>query len=264
MDKPTILITGGSSGIGLELSKLFAKEQYRILCVAKPPEEITQARIILLDEFPTIEFHAIAKDLSKQGAALEVFEWTQQNNWSLDILINNAGFGTYGFINDINLEKETDMIGLNVICMYQLTRLFLSGMVKKNAGKILNISSVSAFQPNPGLSTYGATKAFVYSFSRAINFELKEKGSKVQVSTVCPTPVNTGFQKRAEMEDSKLFDSWMTVSAQKVAKEAYNILHSSQDMVIPGKGFHWLNKIVRRLPSSFLMKFAAKELKTKS
>jgi len=211
--------------------------------------------------FPQTEIHILQKDLTTLNASEEVHEYIKGNGIDLDVLVNNAGFATFGYMNEIALEREVNMIQLNIVAVYKMTRLFLDDMVKKDAGNILNISSVTAFQPNPLLSTYGATKSFVLNFSRGLNYELKDKGSKVRVTTVCPTPVRTGFQKVANMDDSKLFDSWMAVTAEEVAKDAYKAIFSNEDMRVPKSHFHWLNKIARRLPTGLAMKIAAKELK---
>lgn len=147
--------------------------------------------------------------------------------------------------------------------LYLSTRLFLSDMIARNHGTIINISSISAFQPNPGLSTYGACKAFVYQFTRAINEELKDNNLKVRCLAICPTPVRTNFQKNAEMQNSILFDSWMTVDAPLVAQEIYEAYVGKKNYVIPGKIFHFLNHISKRLPDSLQIWLAKKHLAVK-
>lgn len=258
-----VLITGGSGGIGLELAKKFGQAGYNLILVSKPLDELQAAQQTLKSLFPNLEVSIFQKDLTEPNAAKDVFQMTQTHNWTIDVLVNNAGFGTYGFMNDIDLEREVNMIELNILAVYKLTRLYLKEMVQRDEGKILNVSSISAFQPNPLLTTYGATKSFVMNFSRGLNYELKQKGSKVRVTTVCPTPVRTGFQKGANMENSKLFDSWMRVSAERVAKDGFDALMRDQEMIVPKKRFHWLNKLTRRLPTSLIMRISANELKSK-
>lgn len=264
MNQQSILITGGSSGIGLAMSHRFASEGARLFIVSKPQEELDAARAELLAQYPNLELETLAIDLSTPGAPKKVYQTVQEKAWTIDILVNNAGFGTYGFINDIDMERETDMINLNILCVYQLSRFFLKDMVHRNKGHILNISSISAFQPNPLLATYGATKSFVYNFGRALNYELRKQKSAVRVTTICPTPVRTKFQQASEMEASSLFDSWMTVDADFVAERAIKALKQKKDMVIPGALYHWLNEISRRLPTPFLMQMAAGYLKRKN
>ena len=183
----TVLITGGSSGIGYEMSKHFAKDGYCLLWVAKPPEELSQAKAKLESEIPDVKIHILAKDLTDAQAPQQVYEWAKQIG-EVDVLINNAGFGTHGFLQNIPIEKELAMIQLNVVALYLLTRLFLDDMLQKNAGTIINISSNSSFQPVARMNTYASTKAFVKHFSRGLQEELGLQKSKVKILTVCPQP----------------------------------------------------------------------------
>lgn len=260
--KKTVLITGGSSGIGLALARKFAADDYDLFLVALEQKELEQAKIALNRDFPNLDIQILCKDLTSIGAVQEVHAYAKLNGFDIDVLVNNAGVGTYGFIDDIDISKEVQMVQLNVLATYQLTRLFLKDMVKRDSGKILNISSVSAFQPNPLLATYGATKAFVHSFSRAINFELQQQQSRVVVLTVCPSPVkDTSFKRVADMEDSKVFDNWMTVTAETVAKDAYQALKDNKELVIPKYRLHLLNKFIGLLPMRWRMSLAWQNLK---
>jgi uncharacterized protein len=244
----TILITGGSSGIGLETAKLFAKKGFNILISSLEENEMNSAIEYIQLANNTITVKGITIDLSVEGNTIALFDWTKTNAGSLEIVVNNAGFGTFGFINDIDINREKAMIQLMVNNLYHSTRLFLGEMLKVNNGTIINISSISAFQPNPTLAVYGACKAFVYQFTRAINEELKDAKSNVRCLAICPTPVRTNFQKNAKMEKSVLFDSWMTVETSLVAQEIYDIYKSKRNYVVPGKFFHFLNHISKRLP----------------
>ncbi len=259
------LITGGSSGIGLELAKLFAADGYDLLLVAKPAAELEAAQLTLMLQYPNTGIVTLAIDLSLPGSAQEVYTFAGAENNQIQVLVNNAGFGTYGFINDINIEEDVAMINLHVITLYRLTRLFLRDMVRRDEGYILNLSSVSAFQANPMLATYGATKSFVLQFSRAIAYELREKGSKVKVTAVCPTPVKqTGFQIRAGMQNTNTFDNWMVVTADVVAKDAFQALFSGRDMVIPGGIlFSLVQKLTAILPEAWVMRLSRHYLQTR-
>ncbi len=257
----TVLITGGSSGIGLELSKLFARDGYNLIIVSKFEEELQLAKEWMSINFSKVKVETFQQDLTEKGAAQKVHQYILSKNIDIDVLVNNAGFGSYGYINEVDFEKESDMIRLNVLCVYQMTRIFLKDMVAKDKGKILNISSITAFQPSPFFATYAATKAFVKNFSRAINYELKSKKSKVTVTVACPTSVKTQFQQVSNMKGMKLFDSWMAVSPETVAKEAYEAMNSNKDLVVPKKFFHYLNELSRRLPTSLLMKISESQLK---
>ncbi len=263
MSNKSILITGGSSGIGLATAKLFAKKGYDILISSLEEVELKSALQEIKNTNESIDIQGLTIDLSVEGNTQKLYDWAISNTGNLAIVINNAGFGTFGFIGDISIKKEQQMIQLMVNNLYLSTRLFLQDFLVKNHGTIINISSISAFQPNPGLSTYGACKAFVYQFTRAINEELKESKSNVRCLTICPTPVRTNFQNTANMQKSILFDSWMTVEAPLVAQEIYDAYFLKKDYVIPGKLFHFLTKISKRLPESLQIWLAKKHLVAK-
>jgi uncharacterized protein len=256
----SILITGGSSGIGLATAILFAEKGYDILISSLEENELTSAILEINKINETVDVQGITIDLSVYGNTEKLYTWAKNNTENLEIVINNAGFGTFGFIGDISIEKEKSMISLMVNNLYLSTRLFLADMIAKNSGTIINISSISAFQPNPGLSTYGACKAFVYQFTRAINEEIKDKGLNIRCIAICPTPVRTNFQNNADMQKSILFDSWMTVDAPMVAKEIYRAFEHKNDYLIPGRIYHYLTKISKRLPESLQIWLAKKHL----
>ncbi len=257
----TVLITGGSSGIGLEFSKLFAKDGYQIIIVSKFQKELDEAGETLAKIYPNIHLLLLQQDLAEDNAAQHVYDYVHNNGYQVDVLVNNAGFGCYGFIDDISKEKEADMIKVNVLCVHQMTRLFLNDMITRDEGKILNMSSISAFQPAPFFATYAATKAFVKNLSRAINYELKSKGSKVTVTTVCPTPVKTRFAEAANMQGMKLFEGWMSVSAEKVAQDGYDAMMQGKELVIPKKIFQYINEFSKRVPTNLSMMFSEFSLK---
>lgn len=257
----TVLITGGSSGIGLEFSKLFAKDKYRIIIVSKYEEEMDEASELLLDLYPETDLLLLQQDLTENDAAQIVYDYTKEHNLHIDVLVNNAGFGCYGFVNEIDMQREMDMLKVNVVCVHQMTRLFLKDMVAKDEGKILNLSSISAFQPSPYFAAYAATKAFVKNFSRAINHELKSQKSNVRVTTVCPTPVKTRFAEQANMAGSKLFESWMAVTAETVARDGYAAMNKGQELVIPKKIFQYINEFSKRMPTNLLMKYSEYTIK---
>jgi hypothetical protein len=259
------VITGGSSGIGLEISKLLAADGYCLLIVSKPEAELVQAKMSLEQVFPNLVVKTLSLDLSQRSSAEQVYAWAKTHTEAVEILVNNAGFGTYGFINDIDLEQDTAMLDLHVVTLYRLTRLFLKDMFARNSGGILNLSSVSAFQPNPFLQTYGASKAFVYQFSQAIAYELREKGSAVRVTAVCPPPVkNTAFQYAAGMDRTNTFDNWMVLTPDKVALDAYQGMKSGKAVVIPGPWyFPILQRMTGFLPNALLIRMSRYYLQTR-
>jgi uncharacterized protein len=256
----TALITGGSSGIGLAFSKLFARDGYRLLWVSLSESEQEAAVRQITALYPGVQIDALVADLSEAGAPQRVLAWTQQLGIVPDVLVNNAGFGTFGPIATQSIERNTAMIQTNVLALYQITHLFLPAMIARNSGRILHTASIAAFQPDPYLAVYGATKSFVLSFSQALHYELKQQGSAVRVTAVCPPPARTGFGSAAQMEHSKLFDSWMLVSADTIAAAGYRAMQQGRRMVVPNRWLHLLSKITRRLPTGFLMWFGAKQV----
>jgi len=251
---PYVLITGGSTGIGLELSKLFAADNYNLVIVAKPEEELQAGKVTLQSQFPKTEIKTIQKDLSIQGSALEVYNEVRGAGIDIEILVNNAGFGTWGFMDDIPIEKELAMINLNVVTLFHFTRLFLADMIKKDQGKILNVSSTAGLHPVPHFATYSATKAFSRYLSEALNFELRNAKSAVRVTALCPPPVRTGFQKASGMEDSKLFSKSVTMEAPAVAKAAYEALFQEKSMIVPSLSFRITFKILKLFSKNTVMK----------
>lgn len=259
---PTTLITGGSSGIGLETARLLRRAGHDLLLVALSEEELDAAQKELARDNASALIHTLALDLSQPDSARTVYDWATQDGRSVDILINNAGFGTYGFIEEIDPAREVAMINLHVVTLYQLTRLFLADMLTCNSGRIVNLSSISAFQANPLLATYGATKSFVLQFSRAIDQELRDRRSAVRVIAICPPPVKaTGFQAAAQMNQSRLFRSWMVTTPQVVARSIVRSLRGQRDMVIPGRGLDWVYALTKRLPDRWQIWLSAAHLK---
>jgi hypothetical protein len=243
-----VLITGGSSGIGFELSKYFARDGYQLLWVSKPEEELQNAKTKLLAEYPNISIHTFALDLAQEGSAQKVYNWTLDNQWQVDVLVNNAGFGNYGFLTEVSIEKELAMIQLNVATVYALTHLFLKEMKARNAGKILNISSNTSLQPVPRMATYAATKAFVKHFSESVHEELKHQKSKVTLTVVCPSAIkNTQFQHEANMDKVRTFNSLLTTTPEEVARDAYKGLQKGKKRVLTGarlRNTHWLTQLL--------------------
>ena len=256
----TVLITGGSSGLGLEISKLFAKDGYRLLWVSKSQDEIDVALPYFKSMYPDIEIQSLVIDLSNMESARKVYEWSNAIG-PLQVLVNNAGFGTYGYLHEIPFEKELQMINLNVINLYQLTRLFLNDMMQRNEGKIMNISSNTSFQPVPMMSTYAATKAFVKHFSQSVSDELKYKKSKVTLTVVCPPAIkNTKFQAEANMNHIRTFDSILTATPEEVARDAYDGTMKGKSFVVAGwklRNIMWLYKL---LPDFILKEILKREL----
>ncbi|WP_109301737.1 SDR family oxidoreductase [Aquimarina sp. AU474] len=260
----TVLISGGSSGIGYTVSEYFAKAGYRLLWISLLEDEMKIAKSKLQEEIADSEINTLEQDLCLPNAAHKVYDWVKENNWKIDVLINNAGIGVYGHIHEIDMDQELAMINLNLINLYKMTRLFLKDMIHKNKGTIINISSNSSFQPTPKLSVYGATKAFVSHFSRSINEELKNSNSKVKVICVCPSAIrDTNFKKAGKMENLKTFSGLATTTSKEVAKDIWEGFLKGKDFIISGWKMRILYRISAIIPykiQQFLVRQEIKEV----
>ena len=251
-NRQTVLITGPSSGIGLELARLFARDGYNLILASRNIEKLNQIAAELISG-QNVEIKIIAKDLSLPASPREIFSELSREAISVDILVNNAGFGIYGAFSKIDLNRSLDMLQINMLAVTQLTRLFLPEMLEKKSGKILNVASTAAFQPGPFMAGYFASKAFVLSLSEALANELE--GSGVTVTALCPGPTATEFQRISNTEDIRETKIGM-MSAQKVARIGYRELMRGKTLVIPGL----MNKLaacaVRFLPRKVVTRLA--------
>lgn len=247
----TVLITGASSGIGLELSKLFARKGYDLVMISQRKENLEKAKILVHKENRKVKILAIAKDLGEASAPKEIFEYTKNNSIHIDILVNNAGIQVYGNFYNIDIEDTLNLMYVNMVALTKLTRLYVEEMVKVGSGKILNLASTGAFQPCPLNAVYCASKAFVLNFSEAIGEELK--GTGVSVTTLCPGATRTNFAKRAHIEDIKLF-SERVMEPSKVALIGYNALMKKKSVVVTGIYNKLLAESVRFIPRNMIIK----------
>lgn len=245
---PTALITGASSGIGLELARVFAREGYALVLVARNRKRLEE----IAAELKPAPVKVIAKDLSLPGAAEDV----QREVPKVDVLVNNAGFSVFGKFADLPLAEELNIMQLNMTALVILTRLYVPGMIAAGSGKILNVASTAAFQPGPLMAIYYATKAFVLSFSEAIANELE--GTGVTVTALCPGPTATGFQERAKMENSGLVKGKRMMDARTVAEVGYRALLRGKPVVIPGLRNKLLAQSIRVSPRSMVTKIVRK------
>jgi len=253
-NRPVALITGASSGIGLDLAKLFAQGGHDLVLVARNEEAL---RAVASEcEKSGVKVHVLAKDLSNSSAAQEIFDELSSRGIAVEVLVNNAGFGTHGPFVRTKLEEEVGMIQVNITALIALTRLFLPQMISRKSGKIMNVASMAGFAPGPYMSVYYATKAFVLSQSIALSHEVKKHG--VIVSVLCPGPTRTDFQKRAKIAESKLFKKPRSMTSMDVAKAGYEGLMAGKLIVVPG----FSNKVIRVaskvVPRGMLAKVAGK------
>ncbi|MCX6163923.1 MAG: SDR family oxidoreductase [Ignavibacteriae bacterium] len=250
-DTKTALITGASSGIGLELAKIFASKGINLIIASRNIIELAHLGTELSQKHK-IYVEEIEIDLSRPGAAKELYNEVKSLNFEIDYLINNAGFGDYGLFHESDWDKQERMINLNMLTLTHLTRLFLPEMVKKKSGKIMNVASTAAFQPGPLMSVYYASKAYVLFFSEAIANELE--GTGVTVTALCPGPTKSGFQKAANVEHSKMLDGKSIPGSKEVAEYGYNAMMKGKRVAIHGMLNRELAFFSRRAPKKFILK----------
>lgn len=214
------LITGASSGIGRDMARYLSKLGYDLVIVARRRDLLEELKQDLKTDVK-IE----CMDLSSQENCEKLFAENQE----IDLLINNAGFGDFGKFEETNLEKELAMIDTNIKSLHILTKLYVTQMKQKNRGKILNVASIAGFMSGPMMATYYATKNYVVSLSKAINKELQKDKSEVSVSVLCPGPVNTNFDKVANVKFSL-----KGLSSEYVAKYAIDQTLRGTKVIIPG------------------------------
>tara|TARA_B100000287_G_scaffold435620_1_gene505000 strand:- start:1729 stop:2490 length:762 start_codon:yes stop_codon:yes gene_type:complete len=236
----TAIVTGGASGIGLEFVKLLVNDDYKVFVVDNSKENLNR----LKSKFDPKNIETINQDLSKTDSPEKIYKNLKNKN--IDVLINNAGFGTFGKFHNSDWKRDRDMINLHVLNTTHLTKLFLKDMVKKNEGKILNISSVAAFQPGPLMSLYYATKAFILHFTEAISNEVKDKN--ISISVLCPGQTSTNFQKNVSTKKNKI--KFNTGCPIKVAKYGYDSLKKNTTVSVPGFWNKVIVLLVRILPRS--------------
>jgi len=251
--KNTALITGASSGIGLELARIHAEKGGNLVLVARSTGKLEELKYEL-EKKHGISIYIISKDLSQPNAATEVYAEIEKQNITIDFLINNAGFGDSGLFFDSVWEKQEQMINLNILTLTHFTRLFLKDMVERRNGKIMNIASTAAFQPGPTMAVYCATKAYVLSFSEAINNEAKEFG--VTITALCPGATTSGFQAAASLEGSNLFEGKKLPTSMEVAKYGYKAMMKGKAVAIHGMMNNIMANSIRFTPRSLVVKVA--------
>lgn len=230
-DSPkTALITGGSSGIGFELAKIFAQNHYHLVLVAND-KKLLEVAAIELDKISPSRVKIISVDLTKPSSTKKIIDELDKWQIKVDVLINSAGYATRGSFYKLNYKRQIDMIGVNITALTSLTHLLLTQMLERKTGKILNVASTAAFVPGPYMAVYYATKAYVLSFSKALAAELE--GTGITVTTLCPGPTKSRFDQRAGVSNSKLF-KYNLMDADRVAREAYAGLEKGKLVVIPG------------------------------
>ena len=247
----TALITGASLGIGMELAHVFAAKKENLVLVARSVSKLNEMAKEIAIKYG-VKVDVIALDLSENESAKKVFAYCEQHNLKVDYLVNNAGFGDFGFFAQSNWDKQLQMINLNITTLTHLTHLFLPSMIKNKYGRIMNVASTAAFQPGPTMSVYYATKAFVLHFSEAIANELE--GSGVTVTALCPGATQSGFQLAAAMEESKLVKGKKLPTSAEVAEYGYKAMMKGEKVAIHGFLNALMANSIRFTPRSLVLK----------
>lgn len=232
------LITGASSGIGYEIASYLNELGHDLILVGRDKEQMQ----MMQEEFK-VDVKIIVADLSIESKLKEVYVLCRSEN--VDILVNNAGFGVFGKFEDTDLAIDLELIDVNIRAVYVLTKLFLKEMKKKNSGYILNVASAAAFQPGPLMANYYASKAYVLRISQAIREELRRDKSKVSISCLCPGPVKTNFNKRANVEFAV-----KPLDAKVVARYAIDKMFKKKAIIVPGLKMKTMRCISKLSPSS--------------
>ena len=253
-DRKTALITGASFGIGAEFARIFAREGYNLVLVARTADKLRQIASELEKAHGTRSL-ILAADLTDPGAPAYVIDQTTRADIQVDVLVNNAGFGQYGFFAQNDLEECLRQIQLNVTTLTHLTRLYLPGMIDRKDGGILNVASTAAFQPGPLMAVYFATKSYVLLLSEALANELS--GTGVSVTCLCPGATATEFHKRANATGMRLL-KFGSMDAQTVAEDGYRAFVAGRPVVISGFKNWLLAQSVRFSPRRLVTAIARK------
>jgi len=248
--KMTALVTGASGGIGEELARLFAADGHDLVLLARSRDKLARLSEELAGKHG-VGARVVAADLARPEAPREIFEELKGAGVTVDALVNNAGFGSYGLFAETDSESELDLLQVNVVALTHLSKLFLPGMIARRRGYLMNVASTAAFQPGPLMAVYYASKAYVLSLSEALANECE--GTGVLVSALCPGPTETGFVAAAGMGDSKLFDR-AVMDARTVAEAGYRGLLAGKAVVIPGFRNNLLARSVGFFPRNLVTK----------
>jgi uncharacterized protein len=253
MANPTALITGASSGIGSALVRQFAREGYDVVLVARHGAAL-DTLAVEISRAHGVKARVIAADLAEAAAGRRLFDDLERAEVVIDVVVNSAGFGLRGRVVDLPVDRQLQMIQLNVTALTELTCLFLPGMLQRNAGGVLNVGSTAGFQPGPLMAAYYGTKAYVVSFTEALAEEVS--GTKVRVSCLAPGPTATRFAETADLTESRLFRLATPMPAEEVARIGYEGWKRGRVIVVPGAANRLGVFMVRFSPRAIVRKMA--------
>jgi short-subunit dehydrogenase len=241
----TALVTGASGGIGVDLAECFARDGYDVIVTARSQAALEQVAARLAREH-SVAATPIACDLAEVGGARKLAQAVEASGLSVDVLVNNAGFGHAGPFTSSDLATQVGMIDLNVRALVELTHLYWDAMRARGRGGVLNVASTAAFQPGPFMAVYYASKAFVLSFSEALWEEAR--GTGVKVSCLCPGPTLSGFRARAGTDKTKLAAAARQVPSMPVAEAGYRAFQNDERVVVTGARNKLVAQLVPMLP----------------
>lgn len=247
----TVLVTGASSGIGRQLAHRFARAGSHCVLLARSEDALHDLADTLASDYDVATTVVVA-DLSSPTAADDVTAELEEQDVTVDVLINNAGFGARGAFATLDAQRQVDMIRVNVTALTDLTRRLLPGMLERERGGIINVASTAGFQPGPRMTVYYATKAYVLSFSEGLHEEVADTG--VTVTCLAPGPTRTAFADRADMTDATLFDLGATMPSEDVAQAGYDGFRQGRALVVPG----WPSRL-----GAFLIRFTPRPVARK-
>lgn len=234
------LVTGASSGIGRDIARELAKRKYNIIAVARGKEALENLKKELEEEYK-VNVDVRAMDLIDREGCKKLHNEVKERYGTIDILVNDAGFGTCGKFTETDLDKELGMIDTNIVALHILTKLFLKDMVKADKGHILNVASIAGFMPGPLMATYYSTKSYVVRLTQSIRHELFKQKSKVKISALCPGPVATNFNKVADVKFNLA-----EADSEYVAKYAVRLMFRNRTLIFPNF-FIWLGRVFAKL-----------------
>ena len=246
----TALITGASGGIGYELSLEHVRRGGDVILVARSEHKLREIQSAWQATYG-VAVHVIAMDLAQHGSAQALYDAVAAKGLTVDILINNAGFGQYGLFEESDLDRALQMLELNIVALTALTRLFVADMVRRRSGRIMNVASTASFQPVPLMTLYAATKAFVLSFSEALNNEVSDRG--VTVTALCPGPTTSGFQDVAAMHQARMVDRRLMATSDDVARFGYDAMLRGKPVAVHGLLNRIATFLVRLTPRSIIL-----------
>lgn len=243
------VVTGASSGIGRDMARYLSKLGYDLILVARDQEKLEKVKEELHKKGQNVDIYPV--DLAEEESCITFHKTVQETYGTVDILINNAGFGLFGDFVQTDLDFEMNMVKTNVMAVHILTKLFLQDMQKVNQGRILNVGSVAGFLPGPLMATYYATKNYIYRLTESIQYELHKQKSKVVLSVLCPGPVGTNFNQVAKVKFNL-----KERSSEEIAKYAIDKLLKNKKVIVPGLDIKLARFFSKVVPDRILMIFS--------